>query len=208
MSKEIFGEELWTKIEPVVKEKGLNLILDNKEKPEFIPKSRFDEVIGQKNLVKSQADELAQQLETLKKAHKGNEELTKTIEELQRKNGDWEGKYKDTLLSGAIKMEALKLKAKDPGDVIAFLDKSKLEIADDGTIKGLDEQLKKLQESKPYLFGEANPPPAGGGGANPAGSGSKTELQKLEDELVEAQKKGNMPLVIALKNKIFNLNKK
>lgn len=172
MSKEIFGEELWTKIEPLVKEKGLNLILDNKEKPEYIPKSRFDEVIGQKNLVKSQADELAQQLDSLKKSAKGNDELTKQIEELQKKNGEWEGKYKDTLLSGVIKVEAMRAKAKDPADVIAFLDKSKLEVIEDGSIKGLEEQLKRLQETKPYLFGEVTQAPTGGG-ANPPLPGSK-----------------------------------
>jgi hypothetical protein len=207
MSKEIFGEELWAKLEPIVKEKGLNLILDNKEKPDHIPKSRFDEVIGSKNELKTQVTELSSQLETLKKSAKGNEELTKQIEDLQRKNGDWEGKYKETLLTGAIKVEALKVKAKDPADVIAFLDKAKLEIAEDGTIKGLDEQLKKLQESKPYLFGESATPPAGGG-ANPPGSGNKTEIQQVEEQLAEAQKKGNFSKVVSLRDKLFELNKK
>ena len=209
MSKEIFGEELWPKVEEIVKTKGLNLILDNKEKPEYIPKSRFDEVIGSKNELKTQVSEVSAQLEALKKSAKGNEELTKTIEDLQKKNGDWEGKYKDSLLTSTIKLEATKIKAKDPGDVIAFLDKTKLEIADDGTIKGLDEQLKKLQESKPYLFGESTSnPPAGSGGANPAGGGSKTEIQQVEEQIAEAQKKDNFAMVIALKDKLFALNKK
>jgi len=206
MSKEIFGEEVWAKVEATVKEKGLNLILDNKEKPDYIPKNRFDEVIGSKNELKTQVSELSTQLETLKKSAAGNEALTKQIEDLQKKNGDWEGKYKETLISGAIKVEALKIKAKDPNDVIAFLDKSKLEIGDDGSIKGLDEQLKKLTESKPYLFGESIPPAAGG--ANPPGAGSKTEMQKLEDELAEAHKANNTPLAISIKNKIFRLSKK
>jgi hypothetical protein len=208
MSKEIFGDEVWAKVETVIKEKGLNLILDNKEKPEYIPKSRFDEVIGSKNELKTQVTEISSQLEALKKSAKGNEELTNQINELQKKNGDWEGKYKDTLVSSAIKVEAMKFKAKDPADVIAFLDKSKLEISEDGTIKGLDEQLKKLQESKPYLFGEAAIPPAGGGGANPPGSGSKTEIQQVEEQLAEAQKKGNFATVISLRDKLFALNKK
>ena len=203
MSKEIFGD-LWSQIEPVVKEKGLNLILDNKEKPEYIPMSRFQEVVGSKNEWKTQAGELTSQLETLKKSVKGNEELTKTIEELQKKNGDWEGKYKDTLLTGAIKVEALKLKAKDPTDIIAFLDKTKLEISEDGTIKGLDEQLKKLAESKPYLFGENIPQ---GTGTNPASAGSKTEIQQLEEQLQEAIKGGKTALMVSIKNKLFQLQK-
>lgn len=205
MSKELFGEEVWAKVQDVVKEKGLNLIVDNKDKPEYIPKSRLDEVIGSKNELKSQVGELSGQLEALKKSAKGNEELTKQIETLQNKNIEWESKYKDTTLSSSIKVEALKLKAKDPTDIIAFLDKSKLEISEDGSIKGLDEQLKGLQESKPYLFGETSP--AGAGSANPPGSGNQTERQKTQEEYEKAIKEGNMPLAIALKNKLFQLLK-
>ena len=166
MSKEIFGE-IWDQVTSVAKEKGVNLIVDNKEKPEYIPKSRFDEIIGQKNLIKTQADELAQQLDTLKKSAKGNEELTKTIEELQKKNGDWEGKYKNTLLESSIKIKAVTEKAKDASDLIKFLDISKLEIDETGNVKGLDDQLKVLKETKPYLFDLGNaggtPPPLAGG---------------------------------------------
>jgi hypothetical protein len=207
MSKEIFGEEVWAKVEATVKEKGLNLILDNKEKPEYIPKNRFDEIIGSKNELKTQVSELSTQLETLKKAAKGNDELTKTIEELQKKNGDWEGKYKSTLLESAIKINAMKEKAKDPSDLIKFLDASKLEIDDQGNVKGLEDQLKVLKESKPYLFGETipgNPPP------NPpnGGNGTKTEEQQLEEQRIEAVKNGNNALAVACKNKLFILQHK
>ena len=47
--KEMFGDELGTQIEGIVAEKKINLIVDDKEKPSYIPKSRFDEVIGSKN---------------------------------------------------------------------------------------------------------------------------------------------------------------
>ena len=65
--KEVFGEELGTQVESVVTEKKINLIVDNKENPGYIPKSRFDEVIGSKNELKTQVSELTNQLETLKK---------------------------------------------------------------------------------------------------------------------------------------------
>lgn len=202
--KEIFGEEIATKIDSIVKEKGFNLIVDNKEKPEYIPKSRFDEVIGSKNELKTQVSELSTQLETLKKAAKGNEELTKTIEDLQKKNGEWEGKYKNTLLESAIKIKATTEKAVDPNDLFKFLDISKLEMDEHGVIKGLDEQIKTLRETKPYLFGEA-----GSSGFNPPNGNNKTEIQKLEDEYQNAMKNGNMPLAISIKNKIVAMvNKK
>lgn len=203
--KELFGEEIGTQIETIVKEKGLNLIIDNKEKPEYIPKSRFDEVIGSKNELKTQVSELSAQLEGLKKSAKGNEELTKQIEELQKNNTAWESKYKSTLLESAIKIKAVSEKAKDPGDLIKFLDTSKLEIDEQGNVKGLDDQLKTLKESKSYLFDTFTPNP----GTNPPGGGgnTKTELQQLEEQYTEALQKGQTALAIALKNKIFALKK-
>ena len=208
MSKEIFGEELWVQIEKTVSEKGLNLILDTKEKPNYIPKSRFDEVIGSKNELKTQVGELSNQLNTLKESVKGNEVFTKQIEELQKKNGDWESKYKNTLLESAVKITAVREEAKDSNDFVKFLDMSKLEITDDGTVKGLAEQIAKLKETKSYLFDLGNP--TGSSGANPPGAGNqKTEMQQLEDSYNEAMSKGNTPLAIAIKNKIVNIiNKK
>ena len=91
--KEVFGEELGTQIEGIVEEKKINLIVDDKEKPSYIPKTRFDEVIGSKNELKSQVGALSNELESLKKSAKGNEELTTAITELQNKNNDWENKY-------------------------------------------------------------------------------------------------------------------
>ena len=180
--KEVFGEEIAPKIESIVKEKGLNLIVDNKEKPEYIPMSRFTEVITQKNQVKAQADELIKQLDELKKTVKGNEEFTKTIEDLQKKNIDWESKYKNTLLESAIKIKATTEKAKDTGDLIKFLDTSKLEIDETGNVKGLDEQLKVLKESKSYLFDiGGNPNPT----TNPAGNPNQKTAREQYDEAVK-----------------------
>src|SRR5690606_20490408 len=45
--------------------------------------------------------------------------------------------------------------AHDPEIVLSLLDRSKIQLADDGSIKaGLDDQLKALRETKPFLFKE------------------------------------------------------
>lgn len=149
--KEVFGE-IGTQIEAVVKEKGLHLIVDNKEKPEYIPKSRLDEIIGSKNELRTQVGELTNQLELLKKSAKGNDELVKTIDELQKKNVESELKYKKNILESTIKNKAILEKAKDANDLLKFLDVSKFEIDDSGNVQGLDEQITALKESKSYLF--------------------------------------------------------
>lgn len=171
--KELFGDEIAAKIEAVLGEKGLTAIFDSKESPEYIQKSKLDEVVMQRDQLNGQLGELNGQFETLKKSAKGNEELTNTINELQTKNTEWEGKYKNTLLESAIKMSAVKSKAKDPSDVLAFIDRSKLEIGEDGSIKGLDEQIGTLVQSKAYLFGEVIP---AGSGANPASAGAQGKV--------------------------------
>jgi len=153
-----------------MQELGYAALANNTKEPLYVDKSQFDQV-------NTQAGELNKQLEELKKAANGNAELTKTIEELQKKNGEWEGKYKDGMLVSAVKMAAMKANARDAGDVLSLLDKNKLVLKDDNTIEGLEEQLKTLQESKGYLFGDA----VKIDGTNPA-NGTKTEADQIAND--------------------------
>lgn len=196
--KELFGEELGTQLEGIVKEKNINLIVDDKEKPSFIPKSRFDEVIGSKNELKTQVGALSNELETLKKSAKGNEELTKAIEELQNKNKDWENKYSKSLIDNAIKLEAIHNKALDPTDLAKFLDYTQLHLEESGEVKGLSEQITKLKETKGYLFEvvkQAN-------NNTPTNPLDVRVTKDIEEQYQDAIKNGNMALAIHLKNKI------
>lgn len=189
----MFGEEIAAKISEVVKEKGLNLILDNKEKPEWIPKDRFNEVIGSKNELKTQVGELTGQLENLKKNAKGNEELTKAIEDLQTRNGEWEQKYKRNIIESAVKFKALQEKAKDAADLMKFIDLNALEIDEDGNIKGVDEAISTLKESKAYLFDLEVQKPSGQPMNPPAGNAGNTfsEKEKYNELVREAYSNPN-----------------
>jgi hypothetical protein len=154
-----------------MQELGYAALANNTKTPSYVDKVQFDQVNGQ-------ATELNKQLEELKKAAKGNEELTKKIDELQQKNTEWEGKYKDGMLVNAIKVAAMKSNARDAGDVLAFVDKTKLALKEDNTVEGLDDQLKALKETKGYLFGEG----VKVDGANPADNGTKTESEKISTD--------------------------
>lgn len=157
-----------------MKELGYTALANNTKEPAYINKVQFDQVNGQ-------VGELNKQLETLKGSAKGNEELLKKIEELQKVNSEWDGKYKNSVLENSIKLAAMKAKANDAGDVLALVDKSKLNLKDDGSIEGLDEQIKTLSESKAYLFNPVTSP----GGANPAGN-QVTETQKVATDFAAA----------------------
>ncbi len=182
--KEIFGEELGTQVENVINEKNINLIIDDKENP-----------------FKSQVGELTNELESLKKKAKGNDELTAAIEELQGQNESWAEKYNKSVIENEVKMAALQNKALDPADLAKFLDYDKLQLTDDGQVEGLNEQIRELKENKAYLF-EADKVVANNSPANPVNVVVK---KGLEEQYEEAVKSNNQPLAVALKNRMFNV---
>lgn len=97
-------------------------------------------------------------LTALKKDAKGSEELQTKLSDLQKQydtdKGAFETKLKDTQLSSALKL-ALTGKVHDADLVTTLIDKATIELGADGNVtKGLDEQIKNLQESKSFLFVE------------------------------------------------------
>lgn len=95
-------------------------------------------------------------LKDLKDKAKGSEELQQKLTDLQSKydteKSDFETKLKDTQLFSALKL-ALAGKVHDADLVTSLIDKATIELDADGNVtKGLDEQLKTLQESKSFLF--------------------------------------------------------
>lgn len=170
---EILGEDLYKQVSEKLGDKKV-FVNDGT----YIPKQKFDEVNTSKNQLKEQVGQLSTQLESLKQSAKGNTELESKITELQKTNKDWETKYQDTLITSALKLEAVKYNAINPEDVLAFVNKANLSISEDGKIKGLTDEFTTLKKNKSYLFkGITNNP-----GTNPAGqkSGSEDVADKLK----------------------------
>lgn len=120
----------------------------------MIPKSRFDEVNDSKKQLETDLASRDKQLEELKKVDAAG--LQTKIADLQKENAEAKTKYendlKESQLSSAIKL-ALAGKVHDTDIAITQIDKATIELDTEGKItKGLDEQLKILQESKPFLF--------------------------------------------------------
>ena len=150
----------------------------NKELPKyFIPKDKYNEVAEAKKKLEADIAERDKQLEDLKKAAGTSEELKKQIEQLQAENQkaaeEWQAKMAQMQLDFAIEKALAAAKAKNAKAVKALLDMEKVKL-DGDKLLGLDDQLKALQQSDSYLFGESgkvgsgtNPPGAGTGGANP-----------------------------------------
>lgn len=122
----------------------------------YVPKARFNEVNTELKQAKDQVKERDSQLETLKKNVGDSEELKKQIEALQNDNKTKDeahaAEIKQIKIDAAVDKALADAKAKNPKAVKALLDLAKAEISDDGTIKGLDAQIKTLSEAEDSKF--------------------------------------------------------
>lgn len=105
-------------------------------------------------------------LKTLKKQAEGNENLQKEFADLQEKynaeKAAFEKKLKDNEVNSALKL-ALAGKVHDADLTLSLIDRESIVLDAKGEVKGLEEQVKTLKESKPFLFveEEAAPKPKG-----------------------------------------------
>jgi len=148
----------------------------------YIPKSRFDEVNGEVKNLKELLAERDGQLNTLKSSTGDAAALKKQIERLQDDN-----KTKDE--THAAEMQALRVnaavdtaltgaKAKNLTAVKALLKFEGAELGEDGTVKGLKEQLDALAKSDAYLFEGKTKPNIKG--AAPGQSGKEDPDNKVD----------------------------
>ena len=126
-----------------------------KELESYVQKSKYDLVVTEKETLEIQIKEHGKQLEELKKAAKGSEELEKKVKELQDNAAASKAKYEkqinDIQLNHAIDTALKEAKAKNAKAVRSLLDMNDI-VLDDGKVKGLDKQIKKLQEAEDSKF--------------------------------------------------------
>lgn len=138
----------------------------------FIPKDKYNEVAEAKKKLEADLQDRDKQLEELKAAAGSNEELKAQIEQLQAENKkaaeEWQTKFAQMQLDFAIERALTAAKAKNTKAVKALLDMEKVKL-DGENLLGLDDQLKAIKESDPYLFGDSGKV---GGGTNPPGVGN------------------------------------
>lgn len=167
--KEILGEELYNQVQDKLGDKKIDIVSNG----QWIPKHKFDDINEEKKKYKEQVDELNQELGKLKKQLEDNQDVTKTIEDLQKQIKDKEEEMAKIRKQNAIKFEVLKANPNDVADILPHLKDDQIVLSEDGTITGLKEQLEALKENKPYLFKQVEPQGTGGSlgaGNKPKGS--------------------------------------
>lgn len=126
-----------------------------KELEGYVSKETYDTTEQERKQLETSANDYKTQLETLKASAGDNEALKQQIADLQTQNQQKETEHQEELknlkLTNAIKM-AIASSAQDSDLVAGLVDRKKLILGEDGKVTGLDEQVKALKESKPFLF--------------------------------------------------------
>ncbi|HHQ6749318.1 TPA: phage scaffolding protein [Staphylococcus aureus] len=151
----------------------------DESKSGMVPRSRLNDKNTEIEELKEEISKRDEQIVKLQDSVKDDSEIQKELEELKNQNSEWETKYKETQLNNAVKLAVAK-EANDANDILAFINKDELELVDDGTVKGLDEAIETLKESKPYLFAPSKP--TGNSpqqGDNPTGKPTKEDFKKM-----------------------------
>lgn len=139
---------------------------------DFIPKSRFDEVNEARKNAESLVAERDKQIEGLKVSAGSTDELKKQIEKMQAENKALveakDNEIKKIKINNAVNTALMGAGAKNVKAALALLNMENTELMEDGSVKGLNEQIEALKTDEDSKFLFADPKPVIKG-ANPVG---------------------------------------
>ncbi|TDM12663.1 phage scaffolding protein [Macrococcus bovicus] len=147
-------------------------------KADMVPRSRLNDKNVEIQDLNAEIAKRDEQITALEAAKGDAQQTADLLEQYKQQNENHVAEMNKLKLNNAIKLAVAK-EANDPDDILAFLKTDALEVTEDGTVKGLDDAITTLKESKPYLFqGEqrrsGNPP------VNGAVTGAMTKQQIME----------------------------
>jgi chromosome segregation ATPase len=144
-------------------------------------KDEADKAKDDADALKGQLSDRDKQLKDLSKKAEGNEDLQEQIKKLQDENkkvkDDYEQKLTEKTFDYSLDKALADAKAKNPKAVKALLNKEAIKL-DGDKLLGLEEQLKSIQESDGYLFGESEPAGLKGRQAHPPGQKPPSTITK------------------------------
>lgn len=155
--KELLGEELYNQ----VMEKAGDNKIDIVSNGQWFPKQKFDDINTSLKDLKNQIKDRDSQLENLKTKATGNEELQQQIQQLQDTNKaikeEYEAKIQQQAFDHTLKDALSAAKVRNVKAAKALLDLESIKL-DGDKLLGLEDQLKTIKESDPYLFEEEKEP--------------------------------------------------
>lgn len=137
-------------------EEQINFVMAQNGKDVNALNDKINGLTSERDGLQKQIDDRDEQLTTLKKSAKDNEELQGQIKQLQEDNKTAKQNYQDQLAkqNKSFKIEgALRdAKAKNIKTVLPLIDTEKVSVNDDGSLNGLSEQLDAVKKDNSFLF--------------------------------------------------------
>ena len=134
----------------------VDAVMASAKQSENVLRDQLTTVTAERDNLKATVDTNASELKKLEKANKDNEELTSQLTQLRQQADDqakqFEAQQYQAKLDKLLGEGLAEAKVRDAGIVGKLINRDELTIAEDGTLKGLSDQLKPLQEQNAYLF--------------------------------------------------------
>jgi chromosome segregation ATPase len=161
-------------------------------------KEQVTSLTAERDGAQSQLTTVNGQLDQLKKDNKGNAELQAQLDTLKKANEqakkDAAAELETVKLNSATELALTQAGAKNVKAVRALINADDLYLDDKGTVKGLSEQIKSLQEAddSKFMFNAAPVPPktptiVNPGNPNPDPAGEENMVSKITARLAGAK---------------------
>ena len=146
-----------SKVEDIIKtnakELDAKLFIDG-DGEHYVPHARFDEVVNQRDSANSSIKDYQSQIEELGNQVEAGSSAETTINDLKTKLAAQTELAKRAIIE--TRLHPLVNDSIAPvSDLLGFMDVEKILVNEDGTVSGLEEQLKSVRETRSYLFKSA-----------------------------------------------------
>ena len=137
----------------------------------YVPHARFDELVKQRDSANSSIKDYQSQIEELGKQVEAGSKAEATINDLKSKLASQTELAKRATIETRLH-PLVKDSIAPVSDLLGFMDVDKILVNEDGTVSGLEEQLKAVRESRSYLFKAAEDDGADDSGSQQRGAGT------------------------------------
>lgn len=151
---------------------GYEVLINEKEKAEFVPSDRLNATVAQRDSFKNQVEVLNSQLEGLKSASKDNDTQAK-LQEMMDSNSTLINELNKAKVDNQIIM--LAKDAIDVNDVLVFVDRDVVKLDKKGNVVGAENEVERLRKEKPHLFNKVN----NKGGRDSSNSGAEDQTNNI-----------------------------
>ena len=143
-----------SKVEDIIKtnakELDAKLFIDG-DGEHYVPHARFDEVVNQRDSANASIKDYQSQIEELGNQVEAGSSAETTINDLKTKLAAQTELAKRAIIE--TRLHPLVNDSIAPvSDLLGFMEVEKILVNEDGTVSGLEEQLKSVRENRSYLF--------------------------------------------------------